>query len=144
MILQKFLGNSSKKVTTVGESGEIPYFCYLGYRRWHVLTISGGLSRGMRAVEGRRPCATTFSPSEPHISFFLFRQLWATTIYPSRPPHLTLPGKTAFLHGIIKALKVWFSKSSRVTKKKYKFKSLYLSVNKDSSECKLQNFFSQI
>ena len=30
MILKKFLGNSSKKVTTVGESGEIPHFCYLG------------------------------------------------------------------------------------------------------------------
>ena len=31
MILEKFLGNSLKKVTTVGESGEIPHFCYLGY-----------------------------------------------------------------------------------------------------------------
>jgi len=30
MILEKFLGNSSKKVNTVGESGEIPHFCYLG------------------------------------------------------------------------------------------------------------------
>ena len=30
MILEKFLGNSLKKVTTVGESGEIPHFCYLG------------------------------------------------------------------------------------------------------------------
>ena len=30
MILEKFLGNSSKKVTKVGESGEIPHFCYLG------------------------------------------------------------------------------------------------------------------
>ena len=30
MILKKFLGNSLKKVTTVGESGEIPHFCYLG------------------------------------------------------------------------------------------------------------------
>ena len=30
MILEKFLRNSSKKVTTVGESGEIPHFCYLG------------------------------------------------------------------------------------------------------------------
>ena len=29
-ILEKFLGNSSKKVTTVGESGEITHFCYLG------------------------------------------------------------------------------------------------------------------
>ena len=28
-ILEKFLGNSSKKVTTVGESGEITHFCYL-------------------------------------------------------------------------------------------------------------------
>jgi len=27
MVLKKFLGNSSKKVTTVGESGEIPHFC---------------------------------------------------------------------------------------------------------------------
>ena len=31
MILEKFLGNSLKKVTTVGESGEIPHFCYLGH-----------------------------------------------------------------------------------------------------------------
>ena len=29
MILEKFLGNSSKKVTMVGESGKIPHFCYL-------------------------------------------------------------------------------------------------------------------
>ena len=29
-ILEKFLGNSSKKVTTVVESGEITHFCYLG------------------------------------------------------------------------------------------------------------------
>jgi len=29
MILEKFLGNSSKKVTTVEESGEVPHFCYL-------------------------------------------------------------------------------------------------------------------
>jgi len=28
MILEKFLGNSLKKVTTVGESGEIPHFFY--------------------------------------------------------------------------------------------------------------------
>ena len=27
---REFLGNSLKKVTTVGESGEIPHFCYLG------------------------------------------------------------------------------------------------------------------
>ena len=30
MVLEKFSGNSSKKVTSVGESGEIPHFCYLG------------------------------------------------------------------------------------------------------------------
>ena len=37
------------------------------------------------------------SPSAPHFSFFLFRhQPWATTISPSVPPHLTLPGKTTF------------------------------------------------
>ena len=30
MILYKFLGNSSKKVTTVCESGEIPHFLLLG------------------------------------------------------------------------------------------------------------------
>ena len=30
MILEKFLGNSLKKATTVGESGESPHFCYLG------------------------------------------------------------------------------------------------------------------
>ena len=29
MILEKFLGNSSKKVTMIGESGEIPHFCSL-------------------------------------------------------------------------------------------------------------------
>ena len=29
MILEKFLGNSSKKVTMIGESGEIPHFCFL-------------------------------------------------------------------------------------------------------------------
>ena len=46
------------------------------------------------AGEGRRPWATTISPSVPHISFFLFRQPWATTISSSVPPHLTLPGKT--------------------------------------------------
>ena len=28
--LEKFLGNSLKKVTMVGDSGEIPHFCYLG------------------------------------------------------------------------------------------------------------------
>ena len=52
---------------------------------------------GWWAGEGRRPWATTISPSVPHISFFLFRQPWATTISPSVPPHLTLPGKTTFL-----------------------------------------------
>ena len=31
MILEKFLRNSSKKVITVGESGDIPHFCYLGH-----------------------------------------------------------------------------------------------------------------
>ena len=30
MILEKFLGNFSKEVTTAGESWEIPHFCYLG------------------------------------------------------------------------------------------------------------------
>ena len=30
MILEKFLRNSLKKVTTLGESGEIPHFCYFG------------------------------------------------------------------------------------------------------------------
>jgi len=33
MILEKFLGNSLKKVTKVGESGEILHFCYLGGKR---------------------------------------------------------------------------------------------------------------
>ena len=66
----------------------------------------------LRAGEGRRPWATTISPSGPHISFFLFRQPWATTISPSGPPHLTLPGKTTFLNGIFRAFKVWFLKSS--------------------------------
>ena len=32
MILEKFLGNSTKKVTTFGESGKIPHFCYLGFK----------------------------------------------------------------------------------------------------------------
>jgi len=31
MILEKFLRNSSKKFTTVGESGKIPHLYYLGY-----------------------------------------------------------------------------------------------------------------
>ena len=30
--------------------------------------------------EGRRPLATKFSTSMPHIIFFVFRQLWATTV----------------------------------------------------------------
>ena len=34
MILEKFLGNFLKKVTTVGESGEIPHSCYLGRFPW--------------------------------------------------------------------------------------------------------------
>ena len=63
-----------------------------------------------RAREGRRPWATTISPSVPHISFFVFWQPWATTISPSVSPHLTLPGKTTFLNGILRAFKVWFSK----------------------------------
>jgi len=45
MILEKFLGNSSKKVNTVGESGEIPHFCfYLGYIVY--LKNLGGLVAG--------------------------------------------------------------------------------------------------
>ena len=36
MILEKFLGNSLKKVPTVGESGEIPHFCYLGSVEGHL------------------------------------------------------------------------------------------------------------
>ena len=69
------------------------------------------------AGEGRRPWATTFSPSLPNIRFFLFPQPRATTISPSVPPHLTLPGKTTFLNGIVMPLKFDFKKSSRVTQK---------------------------
>ena len=36
MILEKFLGNSLKKVTTVGKTGEIPHFCYLGSIEGHL------------------------------------------------------------------------------------------------------------
>ena len=68
------------------------------------------LVRYIRAGEGRRAWATAISSSGPHISFFLFRQPWATTISHSVPPHLTLPGKTTFLNGIFRAFKVWFSK----------------------------------
>jgi len=46
--------------------------------------------------------------SVPHVGFFLFRQPWATTISPSGPPHLTLPGKTTFLNGIFKAFKLFY------------------------------------
>ena len=63
-----------------------------------------------RAGEGRRPWATTISLSVSHINFFVFRQPWATTISPSVPPHMTLPDKTTFLNGILRAFKVWFSK----------------------------------
>ena len=52
-----------------------------------------------RAGEARRPWATTTSVSVRPISFFLFRQPWATPISPSGPPHLTLSGKTTFLNG---------------------------------------------
>ena len=46
----------------------------------------------------------------PHISFFVYRQPWATTITPSVPSHLIFPGKTTFLNGIYNAFKVWFLK----------------------------------
>ena len=36
------------------------------------------------------------------------RRPWATTISPSVPPHLTLPVKTTFLNGIFRAFKAWF------------------------------------
>ena len=42
MILEKFLGNSIKKVTTVRESGEIPHFCYLGHLLDYISKISIG------------------------------------------------------------------------------------------------------
>ena len=63
-----------------------------------------------RGKAGGQSWATTISPSMQHISLFVFRQPWATTISLSLPPHLTLPGKTTFLNGIIRAFKVWFSK----------------------------------
>jgi len=40
MILEKFLGNSSKKVTTIGESGEIPHFGYLGTVQFDCDTVT--------------------------------------------------------------------------------------------------------
>ena len=65
---------------------------------WYLIhLICCASSRGRQAA-----WATTISPSVPHISFFLFRQPWATTISPCIPPHLTLPGKTTFLNGIIR------------------------------------------
>jgi len=44
----------------------------------------------LKAGEGRRP--------------------WATTISPSVPPHLTFPGKTNFSNVIFSAFKVWLKK----------------------------------
>ena len=52
---------------------------------------------GLRAGEGRHP--------------------WATSIYPSGPPLLTLPGKATFINSIFKVFKVYHQKSSRVMKK---------------------------
>ena len=63
------------------------------------------------AGEGRRPWATTISPSVPHICFFLFRQPRATTISSNMPPRWTIQGKTTLLNCILfRACKVWFSK----------------------------------
>ena len=82
-----------------------------------------------RAGKGRRPWATTISPSVPHISFFLFRQPWTTTISPSVPPHLTLPGKTTFLNGSFRAFKVWFKKSTNQTFFQFYFRLIFCVLN---------------
>jgi hypothetical protein len=71
---------------------------------------SGCWTSGGRQAAGRRPWTTTISSSVPHISFLVFRQPWATTISSSGPPQLTLPGKTTFLNGILRAFKCYFSK----------------------------------
>ena len=61
-----------------------------------------------RVGEGRRPWATTISPSGPHTSFLLFRQPWATTFFASRTTaHLTL------------------QKSSRASRKKAQLKPFF-------------------
>jgi len=39
MVLEKFHGNSLTEVTTVGESGEISYFCYTISFLNHVFTL---------------------------------------------------------------------------------------------------------
>ena len=97
-----------------------------------------------RAGEGRRPWAPLF-PLPGHIlAFFPFRQPWATTISPSEPPHLTLPGKTAFLNGILRAFKVRFSKiqprhAINICLNHYISVLIWNKV--DSFECKQQNFF---
>ena len=75
--------------------------------------------------EGRRPWATTISPSVPQISFFLFWQPWATTISPSVPAHLTLPAKTTFLNGTFRAFKVWFKKKPAASLKKAQLKPFF-------------------
>ena len=72
--------------------------------------------RLQRAGEGRRPWATTISPSVPHISFFLFRQPWVTTISPSVPP-FDYSWQNYFFKWYIWPLKCDFKKSSRVTQK---------------------------
>ena len=78
--------------------------------------------------EGRRPWAITISTSMPHISFF-FSGSRATTISPSRPPHLTLPGKTTLLNGIFRAFKVWLSIIQPFHAKTFIYIFIYLSVN---------------
>ena len=62
----------------------------------------------------RQPWAWTFSPSMPHIIFFVFRQSWATTVRSSMPQHLSLPAVISFLDFKFRALKWKFLQSKKI------------------------------
>ena len=82
------------------------------------------------AGEGRRPWATTISLYAPHISFFVFWQPWATTIYPSVPPYLILRTNYFFKWYIKVLLNVIFENPAASCKKaqlmNHFFNSTYL------------------
>ena len=104
--LKEMHSDVEETITPLNFFKEVSYFMFLSISDIHLYL----LKPLKRAGEGKRPWATTISPSVPHISFFLLWQPWATFISPSVPPHLTLPGKTTFLNGIFRAFKVWFLK----------------------------------
>ena len=59
----------------------------------------------MRVGNGRRPYATTFSPSMPHILFFsCFPAAWATFVRSSLQQHLSLPAVITFLNDKFRVL----------------------------------------